>query len=227
MVLAFAHHGADVVIASRKLERCEALAREVTESTGRRGFPVTANVADWEQCDALAEVAYDEFGQVDILVNNAGMSLLYPDVSKVDEKMWDKVLGVNLKGPFRLSATIGSRMSEHDGGSIINVSSIASLRAPADAIPYAAAKAGLNALTEGFSRALGPTVRVNAIVAGPFRTDISKAWDVDAVERFARRSHSLGRVAEPPEVVGAALFFASTASSYATGSTLRLDGGAP
>lgn len=226
MVLAFAQRGADVVIASRKIASCEALAREVMQTTGRRAVPFAANTGDWNQCDSLAHAAFAEFGHVDILVNNAGMSLLYPKLSEVDEAMWDKVLGVNLKGPFRLSAAIGSRMAEAGGGSIINVSSIASLKPLANAIPYAAAKAGLNALTEGFANALGPKVRVNAIVAGPFRTDIAKAWDVEAVERAARKSHSLGRIGEPGEVIGAALYFASSASSYTTAALLRLDGGA-
>lgn len=224
LVRAFARRGADVVIASRKLEACEALGREVTEETGRRCLPFAVNVGDWKGCDALADAAYDEFGHVDVLVNNAGMSLLYPSVDAVEEAMWDKVLAVNLKGPFRLSARIGTRMAQDGGGSIINISSVAAQRPTADALPYAAAKAGLNALTEGLAKAFGPAVRVNTIMAGPFRTDISKAWQPDTVERIARR-HALGRVGEPDEIVGAALYFASDASSFATGAVLRLDGG--
>jgi NAD(P)-dependent dehydrogenase (short-subunit alcohol dehydrogenase family) len=151
MVLAYAEHGADVVIASRKLDNCEKLANEVRERFGRKALPVAANVGDWDQCDALTEAAYAEFGTVDILVNNAGMSPLYPSVDQVTEALYDKVFSTNLKGPFRLSAMIGTRMAAGDGGSILNISSVASIRPNATILPYAAAKAGLNSLTEGLA----------------------------------------------------------------------------
>jgi NAD(P)-dependent dehydrogenase (short-subunit alcohol dehydrogenase family) len=226
MVLAFAEHGADVIIASRKLDACEALAADVRERFGRRALPVAANVSDWSACDALADAAYNEFGRVDVLVNNAGLSPLYPDLDTLEEALFDKVVAVNLKGPFRLTARIGSRMASGDGGSIINVSSVGAIRPDPTYLPYAAAKAGLNALTEGFARAYGPTVRVNAIMAGMFATDISKAWDWTAVEERARTTIALQRVGDPHEVVGAALYLATDASSYCTGTILRLDGGA-
>jgi NAD(P)-dependent dehydrogenase (short-subunit alcohol dehydrogenase family) len=117
-------------------------------------------------------------------------------------------------------------MAAGAGGSIINISSVASLRPDPAFLPYAAAKAGLNAITEGFARAYGPTVRVNAIVAGMFATDISNAWGPETFERVGR-TLALGRVGEPGEIVGAALYLASEASSYCTGTMLRLDGGAP
>src|SRR4249920_487697 len=98
MVLAFAEHGADVVIASRKLDSCQALAAEVEASTGRRALPVACHVGDWQQVGALADAAYAEMGHVDVLVNNAGMSPLYPNLESVSEELYDKVLGVNLKG---------------------------------------------------------------------------------------------------------------------------------
>jgi NAD(P)-dependent dehydrogenase (short-subunit alcohol dehydrogenase family) len=227
IVLAFAAHGADVVIASRKLEACEELAREVQDGFGIAALPLGCNVSDWGQCDALADAAYARFGRVDVLVNNAGMSPVYPSVDAVTEALWDKVVAVNLKGPFRLAANIGSRMAAADGGSIINISSIAAIRPNGGVLPYAAAKAGLNALTEGFAKALAPTVRVNAVMCGMFRTDIAKAWgDPDAVDEMARSTIALQRVGEPEEIVGAALYLASEASSYCTGAILRLDGGA-
>ena len=111
-----------------------------------------------------------------MLVNNAGMSPLYPSVDQVSEALFDKVLGVNLKGPFRLTSLVGTRMAAGAGGSIINISSVEAERPEPSALPYAAAKAGLEALTLGFVRAFGPTVRVNTIRCGMFRTDIAKAW---------------------------------------------------
>lgn len=224
MVLAFAQHGADVIIASRKFENCQKLADEVRERFGRRALPVATNVGDWGQCDALTEAAYTEFGTVDILVNNAGMSPVYPSVDKLTEALYDKVFGTNLKGPFRLSATIGTRMAAGDGGSIINISSIASIRPNAVILPYAAAKAGINSLTEGLAHTFAPKVRVNAIMCGSFSTDISKAWTPEFVEVISSQT-ALGRVGEPREIVGAALYFASHASTYTTGSILRIDGG--
>jgi NAD(P)-dependent dehydrogenase (short-subunit alcohol dehydrogenase family) len=224
MVEAFAEQGADVIIASRKLDDCEQLAAEIRLRTGRKAFPIACNVSDWAQCDTLVETAYAEFGGVDILVNNAGMSPLYPSLDQVSESLWDKVIGLNLKGPFRLAALIGTRMATAEGGSIINISSMAAIRPAPENLPYAAAKAGLNVLTEGFAQAFGPAVRVNTIQCGAFRTDISRAWTPEVAEALAV-SAALGRVGEPEEIIGATVYFASDASSFCTGATLRLDGG--
>jgi NAD(P)-dependent dehydrogenase (short-subunit alcohol dehydrogenase family) len=229
MVLAFARHGADVVIASRKLDNCVDLAREV-EGLGRQALPVAYHAGEWEQSDALYERVYDHFGRVDVLVNNAGMSPLYKSVDSITEALYDKVMDVNLKGPFRLSALVGTRMAspDHggsDGGSIIFVSSTASRRPSPDELVYGTAKAGLNNLTYGLARTLGPKVRVNCIVPGPFLTDISKAWDLEEFHRNAKRAFALGRGGEPHEIVGAALYLASDASSYTTGALIDVDGG--
>jgi NAD(P)-dependent dehydrogenase (short-subunit alcohol dehydrogenase family) len=225
MALAFARAGADVVIASRKLESCEHTAAEV-EALGRKALPHACHVGDWQALDALADAAYSRFGKVDVLVNNAGMSPLYPSLAEVSEALWDKVLAVNLKGPFRLTANVGTRMAAGDGGSIINVSSIAAIRPTPIETPYAAAKAGLNALTVAFAHAFGPKVRVNCIMAGPFLTDIAKAWHPAALAAIETTS-ALKRAGDPDEVVGAALYFASAASSFTTGAVLRIDGGRP
>jgi NAD(P)-dependent dehydrogenase (short-subunit alcohol dehydrogenase family) len=184
------------------------------------------HVGEWDALERLVEAAYAHFGTVDVLVNNAGMSPLYPSLAEVSEALWDKVLAVNLKGPFRLMALVGTRMAAGKGGSIINVSSIAAIRPTPIETPYAAAKAGLNALTEAFAHAFGPSVRVNCIMAGPFLTDISKAWPPAALEQIERTS-ALRRAGRPEEVVGAALYFASEASSFTTRAILRIDGGRP
>ncbi len=223
MVLAFAERGADVVIASRKLENCVAVAEEV-RALGRRALPIAYHAGSWADADRLAAAAYAEFGTVDVLVNNAGMSPLYRSLDEVSEELFDKVIGVNLKGPFRLTSIVGTRMAAGAGGSIINVSSIASQRPSPGEAPYGAAKAGVNSLTQSFAAAFGPKVRVNCIVPGPFLTDISKAWDLDAFAKSAKTGFALQRGGLPHEVVGAALYFASDASSYTTGTTLNIDG---
>ncbi len=226
MVLAFAQAGADVIIASRRVESCEQLATEVTETTGRAALAVACHVADWDQIDNLVAVSYERFGKVDVLVNNAGMSPLYDKLSDVTRDLYNKVLDVNLAGPFRLTALVGERMQEGSGGSIINISSGGAVRPAKHIIPYAAAKAGLNAMTIGFAHSFGPTVRVNCIQSGPVLTDIAKAWPDEMIEKGPER-FALGRFGLPQEVVGAALYFASDASSFTTGSILAMDGGMP
>jgi len=225
MARAYARCGARLVIASRKAEACERVAAEIQTETKQDCAGIGCHVGRWEDCDRLAEFAYERFGRIDILVNNAGMSPLYESLVQVSKDLYDKVLDVNLRGPFRLSSLIGTRMAAGDGGVIINVSSIAAVQPTPTELPYALAKAGLNALTVGLARAFAPKVRVNCIMAGPFLTDISKAWDQEAFAKMARHGIPLQRGGEPHEVVGAALYFASDASSFTTGAVLKIDGG--
>ncbi len=225
MCRAFAAAGASVLIASRKQEACDAAAGEIGKASGQRCLGAAYHAGRWEDADRLAELAYAEFGRVDVLVNNAGMSPLYESPTAVTEALYDKVLEVNLRGPFRLSSLVGERMAAGDGGSIINVSSVAAVQPTPTELPYGMAKAGLNAMTLGLARAYAPKVRVNCIMPGPFLTDISKAWDMEAFEKRAREGIPLQRGGEADEVVGAALYFASAASSYTTGAILKIDGG--
>jgi NAD(P)-dependent dehydrogenase (short-subunit alcohol dehydrogenase family) len=223
-VLALARAGADVLITSRRLESCEALAEEVERETGRRAVPYACHVGRWDELEGLVDAAYDAFGRLDVLVNNAGMSPVYDTPADVGEELWDKVIAVNLKAPFRLIALAAPRMARDGGGSIVNVSSIAAVAPHGGVIPYAAAKAGLNAMTVAYARAYGPKVRVNAIMAGTFLTDVSTHWDMDRFEREAK-GFALMRAAEPDEIAGTMLYLASDASSYTTGAVLNVDGG--
>lgn len=220
MVKAFAARGADVVIASRKLENCEKVADEC-RALGRRALAVAAHVGKWAECDALIEAAYAEFGRVDILVNNAGMSPPMPS-HEMPESLFDSVMNLNFKGPFRLASQIGKRMADGDGGAIVNISSTGALMALPGIVPYGAAKAALNAMTVSLSREYAPKVRVNTISAGPFLTDIAEAWDPRKREK---QPVALGRPGDPPEIVTAALMLASRASSFTTGALVRVDGG--
>ena len=220
MVRAFACHGADVIIASRKLDACEAVA-EAVRAMGRRAMAHAVHAARWDQIDALIEAAYAEFGRIDILVNNAGMSPAVPS-HEVTEALFDSDVGLNFKGPFRLASQVAQRMAEGDGGVIINVSSSGALMPLPQVIPYSGAKAALNAMTVSMAREYGPKVRVNTISAGPFLTDIAKAWTPEARERS---NNALGRPGRPEEVVTTALYLASPASSFTTGAIVRVDGG--
>ena len=223
---ALAEAGADVIVASRDEASCRRAADEIAAATGRRSFGHACHVGHWDELDRLAEAAWRYTGRLDILVNNAGMSPLYDRVTDVTEELFDKVVGVNLKGPFRLTAVIGSEMAERAGGSIINVSSVGGVRPQPDTIPYSAAKAGLNAMTVAFAHALGPAVRVNAVAPGRFLTDVSKHWD-PAQLRAASARTALRRAGMPEEMAGAIVYLASDAASYTTGALLRVDGGWP
>ncbi len=223
MALAFAARGADVAVVSRKLEQCQVVAAEI-EALGRRAFAYSCHVGRWDELAGMVEAVYGHFGKIDILVNNAGLSPLYPSLDQVSEDLFDKVIAINLKGPFRLMGLIAPRMQAAGGGAIINISSTAAMTPSPGSQPYGAAKAGLNSITRAYAHAYGPQVRVNCIMAGPFLTDISKAWDMESFGKRAERM-ALQRGGQPEEIVGAALYFASQASSFTTGSILPVDGG--
>jgi len=222
MVRAYAEHGADVIIASRKIENCEAMAEEV-RAMGRRAMAYGVHAAKWPEIDALIEAAYKEFGRIDVLVNNAGMSPKVPS-HEVTEALFDSVVGLNFKGPFRLASQIAKRMYDGDGGSIINVSSSGAIMPLPETIPYGSAKAALNAMTNSLAQEYGPKVRVNTLSAGPFLTDIAKAW---SAEQRETAKNAVGRPGLPEEVITAALFLASPKSSYVNSALIRVDGGLP
>lgn len=226
MALGFAVAGAKLAIASRKLESCEATVKEI-RALGSDGSAHAAHVGKWEDCDRLAAEVYARWGRADVLINNAGLSPLAPSSLATSEDLFDKIIAVNLKGPFRLSGLFGSRMAAGEGGAIINVSSTAAIAPSPETAPYAAAKAGLNILTVALAKEFGPKVRVNCIMCGPFHTDISKGWSrTEDFTRRAKETFPLQRAGEPEEVVGAALYFASAAASFTTGAVLTIDGGA-
>ena len=224
MARAFASAGADVVVVSRKSEACDEVAATL-RAEGVRAAGYACHVGHWDEIEPVVDEIYRDFGRIDVLVNNAGISPVYGRLSEVTEALFDKVVNVNLKGPFRLAALVGERMVQGGGGSIINVSSTGAVRPTSDIIPYAAAKAGVNAMTVGLAHAFGPTVRVNAVMPGPFLTTISRGWDM---EIFAERARTfpMRRAGASEEIAGAVLYLGSDASTYTTGSILTVDGGA-
>jgi NAD(P)-dependent dehydrogenase (short-subunit alcohol dehydrogenase family) len=182
---------------------------------------ISAHVGKWNDCDRLIDESYAAFGRVDVLINNAGMSPACPS-HEVTEQLFDSVLNLNFKGPFRLASQIAHRMNQGEGGCIINVSSSGGAMPLPKIIPYGSSKAALNAMSLSLAHEYGPKVRVNTLSAGPFLTDISKAWtqemrDVNPSPR--------GRPGDPPDIVTSALFLASPASVNVTGGMVRCDGG--
>lgn len=220
MAKAFATRGADIIIASRKIENCEVAAEDL-RALGVRALAVAAHVGKWAECDRLIEQAYASFGRVDILVNNAGMSPRMPS-HEVSEQLFDAVVNLNFKGPFRLASQIAKRMFDGDGGCIINVSSSGALMPLPQVVPYGSSKAALNAMSRSLASEYAPKVRVNTLSPGAFRTDIVEAWpDKGRGPLAIPRGHA----AEPEEIVTAALFLASAASANVTGALVRCDGG--
>lgn len=225
IVLGCAQAGADVVIASRKLENCIEVAKEVEETTGRQALPYGVHVGRWNELDGLVDATLEKFGKLDVLINNAGMSPLYDGLPSVTEQLFDSTLNLNFKGPFRLAVLAAEHMKQRGSGSIINVSSTGSLRSNETIVPYASAKAALNAMTDGLAQTYGPVVRVNTLMSGTMQTDVTKAWDMEAFNARAKTMNALQRIGQPHEIVGAAIYLASDASSYTTGATIRVDGG--
>jgi NAD(P)-dependent dehydrogenase (short-subunit alcohol dehydrogenase family) len=223
---ALAGQGANVVIASRKYEACAALAGDLHREYGVETLPIAFNASNWADNDRLIEAANDRFGSVRILINNAGMSPRYDAITEVTEALFDKVIGVNLRSPFRLCAVLGSQMATGEGGAIVNVGSIAALRPDPLALPYSAAKSGLHSLTEGFAQLLGPRVRVNTVHPGPILTDIAEGW-ADGAKETHERHLALSRCGTVDEVVDAILYLVGDGATYVTGACLRVDGGWP
>jgi NAD(P)-dependent dehydrogenase (short-subunit alcohol dehydrogenase family) len=220
--IGLAERGAKVVIASRKLASCEALAATIIQSGGQ-AHALACHVGDWESLPAVVDAAASRWGRLDGLVNNAGMSPLAPSLLDTSETLFDKVIGVNLKGPTRLTALAATAMAATGGGSVVNISSLASVKPTPVTTVYAAAKAGLNALTTASAlEYAGVGVRVNGIICGTFDTDAASGFvrNPDLVSRIA-----LGRVGRPEEIVGAIVYLLSDASSYTTGSLMTVDGG--
>jgi len=221
-----AQRGARVVVASRKLAACEALAAGISQAGGQ-AYPLACHVGDWESLDGIVDAATARWGRLDGLVNNAGMSPLSPSLLDTSEVLFDKVVGVNLKGPTRLTALAATAMARTGGGSIVNISSLASVKPTPIATVYAAAKAGLNALTAASAleyAAVG--VRVNGIVCGTFDTDAASGFvhNPDLLAGLVSRI-ALRRVGRPDEILGAVVYLLSAASSYTTGSLMTVDGG--
>jgi NAD(P)-dependent dehydrogenase (short-subunit alcohol dehydrogenase family) len=226
IALGLAEAGADVILAARKLPDLETVAEEISQR-GRKALPVSANVRHLPEIDNLVKRAVDEFGHIDILVNNAGTNPVFGSVFDFDEQAWDVTLGLNLKGYFFLSQAVGKLMREEGGGNIINVASVDGIRPRIGGGIYAISKAGIIMLTKVLAQEWGQyNIRVNAIAPGLVRTRFSQAlWDNPLIRETTEDNTALGRIGEPEEIVGAALFLASEASSYMTGQTIVLDGG--
>jgi len=227
IALAFAEAGADVAVCSRALEdgQLRAVADEI-QALGRRSLAVQANITRRADVDNLVQRVIDEFGRIDILVNNAG-GLIRAPLLELCEDDWDKTIDTDLKGCYLCCQAVGRRMVEQRRGNIINIASDLTTKAVPQMGVYSAAKAGVLMLTRVLAVELAShNIRVNAISPGLARTELSDwAWSNPEILKEMVATRPLGRIAEPADMVGAAIFLASDASSYITGHTILVDGG--
>ena len=225
MSVGFAAEGAQVVVASRKLESCLAVVSEI-EAAGGRAMAQAANMGNMDDLDALIDASYQHFGRVDILVNNAGINVALGPLSDIATAAFDKMIDVNLKGPWYLSSRLAPRMGEHGGGCVINLLSVAAMITPAYSGIYAATKAGLKALTEVMAQEWAPmNIRVNALAPGSYHSDLTDGA-IAALPEYATgmvEAALIPRIAETEEILNPVFYLAS--ESFTTGITLVADGG--
>ena len=225
MSLGFAAEGARVVVASRKIESCESVVRQI-EELGGEALARAAHMGNLSDIDDLIEAAYARFGRVDILVNNAGTNVAFGALSDISPEAFDKMLDVNLKGPWYLASRIAPRMGEQGGGCVINVLSVAALSTPAYSGVYAATKAGLKALTEVMAQEWADwNIRVNALAPGSYHSDLTDGA-IEAIPGYGEgmvAAALIPRVAETEEILNPVFYLAS--ESFTTGITLVADGG--
>jgi NAD(P)-dependent dehydrogenase (short-subunit alcohol dehydrogenase family) len=227
IAIGLAEQGADVAIAARKPE---ALAEAVAaiSATGRRAIAVPTNVRREDELRRLVDETLRQLGRLDILVNNAGTNPVYGPVQEIDERAWDSIMATNVKSVHQLSNLAREAMLRHgEGGSIINVSSVGGFLASDVIGGYSVSKAALVMLTQVQAKTWGKDgIRVNCIAPGLIKTEFSRAlWDDPKFLARSVNDAALHRIASPDEMAGAAVFFASRASSFVTGQTLILDGG--
>lgn len=225
MALAFAQAGADVAMCSRNQAEVDGVAGEI-KKLGRRVLAIQADVSKKPEVDAMVKRATSEFGHIDVLINNAGI-LFLGTLAETEEDIWDNVIDVNLKSCYLCSRAVAPGMTARKKGNIINVSSIAGFKAWPGQLVYGVSKAGVVMLTRELARELGHYgIRVNAIAPGTTYTRMNEPQSNDP--EFTRQrlpNVPLGRLGEPEDMVGAALFLASDAASWITGQTIAIDGG--
>ncbi len=225
--IGFARAGADVVAASRKLPDLEKVAEEI-KALGRKSLPVSAHVGQMEAITSLVERVVAEFGRIDILVNNAGTNPVYTPALDLEERAWDAIINLNLKGLFFLSQAVARVMKERGGGKIINVASVDGFRPEDNVGVYAISKAGVIMATRVMAREWAQfNIQANAIAPGMIHTKLLDShWEVAPEDKDEVLKRILmGRIAEPDELVGMMIYLASGAASYVTGQTFIVDGG--
>ena len=221
----FAERGATVVITGREKQSLDQAAKEISAG-GIRAHSVVCDVANRTAIESTVKQVLDQFGRIDTLVNVAGVNRRKPALD-VSEDDYDFVVDINLRGAFLLSKEVGRHMVERGSGCQINIASLNTDRPLSNVLPYAISKAGIAHLTRGLALEWGPRgVRVNAIAPGFVLTDLTrKLWSLESMKTWGEANTPLKRLGQPEDMVGAAIFLASAASSFMTGQVLYVDGG--
>ncbi|HNY50549.1 MAG TPA: glucose 1-dehydrogenase [Smithella sp.] len=225
IALGLAKSGADVIVTSRKIADLENVAEEI-KVLGRKSLAVATHIGRLEEIKNLVEKAKAQFGRIDILVNNAATNPSMAAAIDIDDRAWDSIMNLNLKGLFFLSQAVARQMKDQGGGKIVNVASVAGISP--DILPvYSISKAGVIMATKVMAQQWAIyNIRVNAIAPSLTKTKFSEPlWSNQDILNIAMSRTPLGRPAEPEEMVGAVIFLASEASSYVTGQVLAIDGG--
>ena len=225
IALGLARSGADVIVASRKIDDLEKVATEI-KALGRKSLAVATHIGRLDEIKNLVEKSEAQFGRIDILVNNAATNPSMAAAIDIDDRAWDSIMNLNLKGLFFLSQAVARLMKQKGGGKIINIASVAGISP--DILPvYSISKAGVIMTTKVMAQQWAIyNIRVNAIAPSLTKTKFSEPlWSNQDILNFAMSKTPLGRPAEPEDMVGAVVFMASDASSYVTGQVLAIDGG--
>jgi NAD(P)-dependent dehydrogenase (short-subunit alcohol dehydrogenase family) len=219
--------GAIVAIASRNIASCETVVAElIANDNDKQASAHAFDAGSWEDCDRLFAEVNARWGGAQILVNNVGKSPVAPSSVETSKDLFDKIIAVNLRSTFRLSALFGAHMYAQGSGAIVNISSTGALRPEPNFAPYAAAKMGVSTLTTTFAKEFGSKVRVNTVMPGPFHTDATSAWShSEGFAKHAQRTFPLQRGGNPSEIVGAVLYLVSDLASFTTGACIAVDGG--
>jgi len=228
----FAKAGAKVAITSRKMNDLEATAAEI-KAFGGEAFPVQAHLGKMEEINRMVSAVMDKFGRIDILVNNAGTAPALASVLDSDERLWETIINLNMKGLYFTSQAVARIMKKQGGGKIINIASIDGFKPEPEVSIYSISKAGVRMVTKAFAMELAPfNIQVNTIAPGPINTKMLNSHWVNLPPEEAKKQKdtmaemtAMGRIGEPEEIAGAAVYLASAASSYTTGAEIVIDGG--
>ena len=222
----FAEAGAKVVVSSRSQESIDEEANGI-KAKGGEAVGITANAGKLEELENLVKQTVATYGRVDVLVNNAAANPVFGPIVNTDSSAFDKIMNINVKGPFELSKLVHKEMVKTGGGSIINISSIGGLTPEPMLGIYSVSKAAIISLTKAMAKELGPDgVRVNVICPGLIKTKFSEAlWTNESIANKMIKRLPIARIGQPEDISGLALFLASEAAAYCTGSVFTADGG--
>jgi NAD(P)-dependent dehydrogenase (short-subunit alcohol dehydrogenase family) len=232
IAFAFAKAGAKVVVTSRKAQDLEATASEI-KAFGGEAFPLPAHLGKTEEIKKMIDAVVAKYGRINILVNNAGASPAMGSVLECDDRLWDKLMDINLKGAYFVSQAAANIMVKQGGGKIINIASVDGYNPEPGLSIYSISKAGMRMLTKAFaSELLRFNIQVNTIAPGPVNTKMMNShWghlppeEAQKVKEMVEKALPSGRIGNPDEICGAALYLASDAASYTTGAEILIDGG--